>query len=95
MADFITVDRKRTYTVRPLNAAMRLAQVLGVPQVDGSPVWTVYPLGGVSLIAAPDGLSCEVIGIIPQSQTLTVTADADMGAGVSELEASVIIETVA
>ncbi len=88
MADFITVGRKRKYTVTPRNIAD------GVALVDGPPEWSVDPEGGVLLFPAPDGMTCDVVGEAAQTQDLTVTADADTGSGVVTLTQSVTIQTV-
>jgi len=88
--DTISVDNKRTITVQPVDAKGRPAPI------DGVPVWTVSPEGGVSLFPSPDGLSCDVVWMGgPMTQTIAVTGDADLGAGVKNIVDFVDIETLA
>lgn len=81
----LTVGKRRTMTLGILPAGAL---------VDGVPVWTVSPTGGVSLFPTPDGKSCDMLGLTPVAiQTITVTADADLTAGVKPIIATQDIQT--
>lgn len=85
----INPDKKRTFSIKPVDAKGRPAKVDGVPE------WTVAPEGGVSLFPSADGLSCDVVWLAPKDgQVLTVTADADMGAGVKHITGTADIQTM-
>lgn len=85
----ISADKKRIFSVQPIDSKGRPAAI------DGVPVWTVSPEGGVTLFPSSDGLSCEVVWLAPkQGQVLTVKADADLGTGVKEITGTADIETL-
>jgi hypothetical protein len=85
----INADKKRKFTVSPVDARGRVARI------DGIPEWSVTPQGGVSLFPSADGLSCDVIWLAPLAgQVLTVKADADLGSGVKEITGTADIETL-
>lgn len=86
--DKIGPDNKRIYSVAIKDNKGRPAKVEGVP------VWTVSPTGGVLLFPAADGLTCEVAWDAPlATQTLKVEGDADLGAGVTLISDTIDIET--
>ena len=85
----ISSDKKRTFSVQPVDAKGRPAAI------DGVPVWVLAAPGGVQLFPSADGLSCEVAWVEPKTGiVLTVTGDADLGAGVKAITGSVDIETL-
>ena len=63
-------------------------------QVDGAPVYSVEA-GDVTLEVAPDGLSAKIITASLGPWIVKVTADVDMGAGISELIDTIDGTTVA
>jgi hypothetical protein len=86
----ISADKKRTFSIQPVDAKGRPAPV------DGVPVWAVSPEGGVTLFPAADGLSCDVAWLAPKAgQVVTVTADADLGEGVKTITGTVDVQTLA
>jgi hypothetical protein len=54
----------------------------GAAAVDGVPVWASSDETVVSVTAAADGMSAVIPCIAPGTARVTVTADADLGAGV-------------
>lgn len=85
----ISADKKRTFSVQPVDSKGRPAAIEGIP------VWDLAAPGGVTLFPTPDGLACDVVWIeAKQGIVLTVKADADLGAGVREITGSVDIETL-
>jgi hypothetical protein len=85
----INADKKRTFTVAPVDAKGRPARI------DGIPEWTVTPEGGVTLFPTTDGLSCDVVWQAPlASQVVTVKADADLGSGVRHITGTADVETL-
>src|SRR5438552_19066961 len=50
----INSDKKRTFSIQPVDSKGRPARV------DGIPNWSVSPEGGVSLKPSDDGMKCEV-----------------------------------
>lgn len=57
-------------------------------QVDGVPTWEMQEGGDpdVVLTASEDGLSCEMVsGTAPSQNVINVSADADMGTGVTHI----------
>lgn len=53
--------------------------------VDGVPVWAGSDDTVLTVEAAADGMSAEVTAVAPGSGRVVVTADADLGAGVTDL----------
>lgn len=89
MAVTISADKKRVFSVAPVDSKGRPAQI------DGIPEWSVSPTGGVRLFPSTNGLSCEVAWFAPMSgQVVTIKADADLGAGVEEIFGSVDVVTL-
>lgn len=86
MAVTIGPNKKRTFTVVTLpNPGMPL---------DGIPVWTVTPTGGVQLFPSADGMTCDVVWASAlSSQMVTVTADATLGSGTRNISDSEEVTT--
>jgi len=55
------------------------------PVESGSVVWATSDATVLSLLVAPDGMSADVSTVAPGTARITVTADADLGAGVVEI----------
>ena len=62
--------------------------------VEGVPVWTSSDPAGLSVAPAPDGFSAVLTADIVGTYTVTVTVDADLGAGVVPLERSLTVNVV-
>lgn len=62
-------------------------------KLDGTPVWSLDDATNAQITStAPDGLSCVVhLSDNPSATQLTVTADADLGAGVTTLTSVAVI----
>lgn len=75
----LNTEQKAIVTVRPLTAKGNPAVV------DGPPGWAVADPSIASLVVAPDGLSATVLAGAVGSTTITVSADADLTAGVREI----------
>jgi hypothetical protein len=85
----ITSEEKIPVTLAPLTAAGNPATV------DGVPVWEVTS-GDATLAVAADGLSAYLIsGAADVVSSVTVTADADLGEGVTNLSEVVTLTVVA
>lgn len=56
-----------------------------VAPVDGVPVWATSDGTVISVTAAADGMSAKIPCIAPGTARVSVTADADLGAGVVTL----------
>lgn len=67
-------------TIQPVDAKGNPAQV------DGAPVWASSNTEVVSITAAPDGMSATAVAVGPLgTATISVKADADLGAGVTTI----------
>lgn len=65
-------------------------------RVDGVPVWAADPAGIVELVVADDGMSAVVKPVGPLgSVQVSVTADADLGAGNVPLALLGTVEVIA
>ena len=53
--------------------------------VDGVPVWASSDETVITVSAGTDGLTAVVLGVAPGAARVVVTADADLGAGVTDL----------
>lgn len=70
----------------PVSIAITNSQGNPAP-VDGVPVWASSDETVVTVVAADDGMSARVIAGVPGGPArVTVTADADMGAGVTTIQ---------
>jgi hypothetical protein len=84
----LTDNQKVTFSISPKDAKGNPAAV------DGVPVWTnSNPLVG-TLTPAADGLSAEFVASIPGTTTVAAKADADLGAGVTDLAATADVTVV-
>ena len=64
--------------------------------LDGVPVWLSSNSEVVSVVAAADGLSAVATAVGPLgTATVSVTADADLGAGVTEIAGTLDITVTA
>jgi hypothetical protein len=80
--------QKVNLTVEALNAAGNPAPV------DGAPVWSTSDPNIVSLVIAPDGFSAVAHSVSLGVATITVTADADLTAGVRAISTAMVIQVV-
>jgi len=72
-------DQQVTLTIQPVDKK-------GAPApVDGVPVWASSDATVVAVTPAADGMSAVVVGVAPGTARVVVTADADTGAGVTDL----------
>jgi hypothetical protein len=75
-------DQKVLLTITPVD-------VKGKPaSLDGVPVWAGSDDTVVTIVPASDGLSAVASGVSPGSARVVVTADADLGSGVTPLTGS-------
>lgn len=73
-----TTEEKVKIHIAPVTSTGKPAKL------DGIPVWTLDGTG--SIVAAEDGLSADVISAdAPGTSNWSVTADADLGEGVSSI----------
>lgn len=80
MASLLTSQEFPSVTLTITNAAGQPAPV------DGVPVWATSDATVISVVAAADGMSAVVAAVAPGGPArITVTADADLGAGVSTI----------
>jgi hypothetical protein len=68
------------------NAALAITDARGRPaKVEGVPVWASSDETVLSVTAAADGMSAVVDTVAAGTARITVSADADLGAGVVEI----------
>jgi hypothetical protein len=68
------------------NVALTITDPKGRPaKVDGVPVWSSSDATVLAVTAAADGMSAVVDTVAAGTARITVTADADLGAGVTEI----------
>jgi hypothetical protein len=68
------------------NVALVITDSKGRPAaVDGVPVWASSDETVLTVIAAPDGMSAAVNTVAIGTARITVSADADLGAGVASI----------
>jgi len=68
------------------NVTLAIVNSQGTPApVDGVPVWASSDETVISVTAAADGMSAVVDTVAPGVARVTVTADADLGAGTTTL----------
>ncbi len=72
-------DQKVTLTIQIVDKKGKPAVV------DGVPVWASSDETVVTVVAAADGMSAVASGVAPGAARVVVTADADLGAGVTDL----------
>lgn len=70
-------------TSQQYNAVLAITNARGQPAaVDGVPVWASSDETVVSVTAALDGMTAVAACVAPGTARITVTADADVGAGI-------------
>lgn len=90
MALILTDEQKVTLSVAFVTAKGNPATV------DGPPVWTVSNDTVLSVVPSADGLSADVVSVGPLGASqVSVTADADLGAGVTALIGTLDVTVVA
>jgi hypothetical protein len=71
------------FNTQQFNVTLAITNAAGVPAtVDGVPVWATSDATIVNVTAAADGMSAVAPCVAPGTARLTVTADADLGAGI-------------
>ena len=78
MSEQITTVQQIPYTIAPKDRKGRAAPVQNV-------VWSSSNTEVATVTASEDSLTGTVVGLVPGAVTISVTADADMGEGVTEL----------
>jgi hypothetical protein len=83
--------------VQQVTLAITAVDARGNPaKLDGAPVWASSDTALLTIAPAADGLSCVATAVGPLGTAqITVTADADLGAGVRELQGLLDIEIIA
>lgn len=91
MAQFTLADSQQ------VEITIKVVDKKGQPaQTDGPPAWLTDNSEVLSLTPSADGLSCTVAAVGPLgTATVSVTADADLGAGKIDLAGSLEIEVTA
>ena len=82
-------DQKVLLTIAPVDAKGKPALV------DGAPTWASSDETVVTLEVASDGMSAVASGVTPGTARVVVTADADLGSGVTPLSGSVDVTITA
>lgn len=91
----LTDEQKVTLTLNPRTAGTSTNPNGNPAQVDGVPQWSVTE-GDVTLEAAEDGMSATVFsGAANVNSKVSVSADADLGEGVSTIEDVLDVAVVA
>jgi hypothetical protein len=72
-------DQQVVLTIQPVDRKRKPAPV------DGIPVWASSDETVITLEVAADGMSATARGVAPGAARVVVTADADLGAGVTDL----------
>jgi hypothetical protein len=72
-------DQKVSLTIQPVDKKGKPAPV------DGAPVWASSDETVITVVPADDGLSAVASAVAPGSCRVVVTADADLGSGVTPL----------
>jgi len=72
-------DQKVDLSIQPVDKKGKPALV------DGVPAWASSDETVITLTVAADGLSASAAGVAPGAARVTVTADADLGAGVTDI----------
>lgn len=84
----LTNSQEVDLAIQPLDARGKPAQV------DGVPVWTCSDLSRAQLVASEDGLSCVVKAVDNGAAQISVSADADLGAGTKTITGVLQLEIV-
>lgn len=86
MAIIITEDQQFTATIQPISRS-------GSPApIDGIPTWGVSDSAVASVIPGADGLSALVVSGVPGMCQVSVSVDADLGAGVRTIFGTLDVE---
>ena len=75
-------DQQVRLTIAPVDAKGKPAKL------DGIPVWASSDETVITVTADPDGLSALAVAVTPGDARAVVTADADLGSGVTPLSGS-------
>lgn len=75
-------DQQVLLTIQPVDAKGKPAVV------DGAPTWASSDETVVTLVPSADGMSAMASGVSPGTGRVVVTADADLGSGVTPLSGS-------
>lgn len=74
------------FNTQQFNATLAITNAAGgAATVDGVPVWASSDETVVTVTAAADGMSAVIPCVAPGTARITVTADADMGAGTTTI----------
>lgn len=74
------------FTNQTAHGTLTITDSRGNPAtVDGVPVWATSDATVLTVTPAADGMSFDVNTVAPGTARLTVTADADLGSGVSTI----------
>jgi len=80
----ITTEQKVNVVLKPVTATGKPALL------DGAPKWSVVS-GNGTVVVAPDGLSADLVSSdTPGDTTYLIDGDADLGAGVIDLQDTVL-----
>jgi len=88
MATVLTVDQKLTATVSFADAEGNLAKV------DGVPTWSVGDATVIVVTPAADGMSATLAGGVIGTTQVSVSADADLGSGVTTIIGTADLQVV-
>lgn len=88
MPQQLTDTQQIVYTLSPKDRKGNTAAV------DGIPAWTSSNSLVADVVPADDGMSATVKAGVPGDATVSVSADADLGEGVTTLAATVDIHVV-
>jgi hypothetical protein len=84
----LTDTQKVTLSIQPVDAKGFAAKV------DGVPVWSVSDptIGGIAIVDANTGLSAVFTALLPGVCQVNVTADADLGPGVTSISGTLDVQ---
>lgn len=86
----LPIDKKVPASIQPVDAKGNPAKV------DGVPVWTSSAAAIVTVTAAADGMSAEILPVGPVGTAqINVSADADLGSGVTNIIGVLDVQTAA
>lgn len=89
MAFALPNNKKVTLTLEPRDSKGALAQIEGVPE------WASSDANVAAINPAADGLTASAVAGAAGTATITATADADLGAGVTSITGTLDIEVTA
>jgi len=92
------IDMAFTLTdIQQVTLAITAVDARGNPaKLDGAPVWATSDAALLTVTPSADGMSCVATAVGPLGTAqVTVTADADLGAGIRELTGLLDIEIIA